>query len=239
MAARCSKRAWAGSGCGGRVTPDRDRRRTSCRPQESPAPDSPTHPVILFSAWKFPGNTLTSRRSRRLQFPQPATYGPDTIADIYGARVVLNDVSGAPRGGRRRSSRDVDEGRIRAVSAGGAPDTGGDVRPRRAPARALRSTLILAAVFRGIGLAFPPDPLVSVPAAVSEFRVLRRPLRLRSGRLVFVMLACVMAALLLARGGRRRIATLLIAVATAMKLLPCTTCARGCRVPPRGPMWVW
>ena len=35
------------------------------------------------------------------------------------------------------------------------------------------------------------------------------------------MLACVMAALLLARGGRRRIATLLIAVATAMKLLPC------------------
>ena len=35
-----------------------------------------------------------------------------------------------------------------------------------------------------------------------------------------VMLACVMAALLLARGGRRRIATLLIAVATAMKLLP-------------------
>jgi len=35
-----------------------------------------------------------------------------------------------------------------------------------------------------------------------------------------VMLACVMAALLLARGGRRRMATLLIAVATAMKLLP-------------------
>ena len=63
---------------------------------------------------------------------------------------MLNDVSDmyTKRLEQTPLERDVDEGRIRAVSAGGPPDTGGDVRPRRADRpRALRSTLILAAAF--------------------------------------------------------------------------------------------
>ena len=157
---------------------------------------------------------------------QPATYGPDTIADIYGARVVLNDVSDM-----------YTKARLEQTPLEAATWTKEESAPYPPAVRLTQAAMFALGERTGLGLYGLTLILAAAFLAASAwyflqtrwylFPLLYLNFAFFADRFVYVqdgsylvMLACVMAALLLARGGRRRIATLLIAVATAMKLLP-------------------
>jgi hypothetical protein len=85
---------------------------------------------------------------------QPDTYGPDTIADMYGAKVVLNDVGDMYTKAHLEQTpleaTHVDERGIRAVSAADAADACRDASPWRMDRhRFYGLTLALAAFFIG------------------------------------------------------------------------------------------
>jgi hypothetical protein len=156
---------------------------------------------------------------------QPGTYGPDTIADMYGAKVVLNDVSDMYTKARLDQTPLESSTWTKEASAPYPPL----LRLTHAAMLAVGDwtgvgfyglTLALAALFIG-GSAW-----YFLQTRWYLFPLLYLNVGYLADRLVYVqdgsylvMLACVMAALLLARR-RHRAAPLLMGVATAMKLLP-------------------
>ena len=156
---------------------------------------------------------------------QPDTYGPDTIADMYGAKVVLNDVGDMYTKVRLEQTPLEANTWTKEESAPYPPL----LRLTHAAMFAVGEgtgvgfyglTLALAAIFIGgsawyfLQTRWYLFPLIYLNAGYLADRFVY----VQDGSYL-VMLVCVLAALLLARRGQRG-TSLLMAVATAMKLLP-------------------
>jgi hypothetical protein len=157
--------------------------------------------------------------------PQPATYGPDTIADMYGAKVVLNDVGDMYTKARLEQTQLEASTWTKEASAPYPPAT-----------RLAQAAVFALGEWTGVGFYGLTLMLAAVVLALSAwyflqtrwylFPLLYLNFAYFADRFVYVqdgsylvMLSCVMAALVLTRR-RRSGAPLLMAVATAMKLLP-------------------
>jgi hypothetical protein len=153
-------------------------------------------------------------------------YGPDTIADIYGAKVVLNDVADM-----------YTKARLDQTPLEAATWTKEESAPYPPAVRLAQAAMFDAGERTGLGLYGLTLILAAAFLAASAWYFLQTRwylfplLYLNFGffadRFVYVqdgsylvMLAFVMGALLLARHGQRPTAALLMAVATTMKLLP-------------------
>jgi hypothetical protein len=157
---------------------------------------------------------------------QPDTYGPDTIADMYGARVVLNDVTDM-----------YTKARLEQTPLEAATWTKEESAPYPPAVRLAQAALFAAGESTGIGLYGLTLLLAALFLAASAwyflqtrwylFPLLYLNFAFLADRFVYVqdgsylvMLVVVMGALLLARRARPGAASLLMAVATTMKLLP-------------------
>jgi hypothetical protein len=158
---------------------------------------------------------------------QPDTFGPDTIADMYGAKVVLNDV------GDMYTKARLDQTPLEARTW-----TKEESAPYPPLMRLTHAAMLAVGEWTGVGFYGLTLALAAFFIGGSAWYFLQTrwylfPLLYLNAsyladRFVYVqdgsylvMLACVMASLLLARR-RHRVAPLLMGVATAMKLLPLT-----------------
>ena len=177
-----------------------------------------------------------------LQISQPATYGPDTIADMYGAKVVLNDATDMYAKARLEQTP-LEASRWTKEESAPYPPA---VRLVHAGMFALGEwtglgfyglTLLLAVFFLAASAwYFVQTRWYLFPALYLNFGYFAdRFVYVQDGSYL-VMLACVMAALLMAR--RRSAAALLMAVATVMKFLPLSF-ARYLPRMPRRTAWTY
>ena len=173
---------------------------------------------------------------------QPDTYGPDTVADIYGAKVVLNDVGDMYTKARLDQTPLEASTWTKEESAPYPPL----LRLTHAAMLAVGEwtgvgfyglTLALAAFFIG-GSAwyFLQTRWYLFPLLYLNFSYLAERFVYVQDGSYLVMLVCVLAALLLARHGR--FIAPLLAVATAMKLLPLAYARHLPRLPKRT-AWVY
>jgi hypothetical protein len=156
---------------------------------------------------------------------QPDTYGPDTVADMYGAKVVLNDVSDM-----------YTKARLEQTPLEASTWTKEESAPYPPLLRLTHAAMFAAGELTGIGFYGLTLGLAALFIGGSAWYFLQTRwylfplLYLNAGyvtdRFVYVqdgsylvMLVWVMAALVLARQ-RHRAAPVLMGVATAMKLLP-------------------
>ena len=156
---------------------------------------------------------------------QPDTYGPDTIADMYGAKVVLNDVGDM-----------YTKARLEQTPLEASTWTKEESAPYPPLLRLTHAAMFAVGEWTGVGFYGLTLALAAIFIGGSAWYFLQTrwylfPLiYLNAGYLAdrfvyvqdgsyLVMLVCVLAALLLARRGQRG-ASLLMAIATAMKLLP-------------------
>jgi hypothetical protein len=156
---------------------------------------------------------------------QPETYGSDTVADVYGAKVVLNDI------GDMYTKAHLEQTPLEAATW-----TKEASAPYPPVMRLTHAALFAAGEWSGVGFYGLTLALAAFILAGSAWYFLQTRwylfplLYLNFGyfadRFVYVqdgsylvMLACVVTALLLARR-RRPGAPLLMALATTMKLLP-------------------
>jgi hypothetical protein len=159
------------------------------------------------------------------RIPRDGHYGPDTIADMYGARVVLNDVSDM-----------YTKAHVEQTAVEAATWTKEESAPYPPAVRLTQAAMLAIGQRTGIGFYGLTLLLAVVFLAASAwyflqtrwylFPLLHLNFSFFADRFVYVqdgsylvMLTCVMGALLLARH-RHRAAPLLMAVATTMKLLP-------------------
>ena len=159
------------------------------------------------------------------RIPRDGNYGPDTIADIYGARVVLNDVSDM-----------YTKAHVEQTPAEAATWTKEESAPYPPAVRLTQAAMYAIGGRTDVGFYGLTLLLAVFFLAASAwyclqtrwylFPLLHLNFAFFADRFAYVqdgsylvMLACVMAALLLARR-RHRAAPLLMAVATTMKLLP-------------------
>ena len=156
---------------------------------------------------------------------QPDVYGTDTIADMYGAKVVLNDVSDM-----------YTKARLEQTPLEASTWTKEESAPYPPLLRIMHAAMFAAGEWTGIGFYGLTLALAALYLAGSAwyflqtrwylFPLLYLNFSYFADRFVYVqdgsylvMLLCVMAALLLAQQ-RHRAAPLLMAVATTLKLLP-------------------
>lgn len=182
--------------------------------------------ILLFSLPRVPRqyvdfSTLPGLRS----VSQPDTYGPDTIADMYGAKVVLNNV------GDMYTKAHLEQTPLEASTW-----TKEESAPYPPLMRLTHAAMLAVGEWTGVGFYGLTLALAAFFIGGSAWYFLQTRwylfplLYLNFGyfadRFVYVqdgsylvLLVCVLAALLLTQRGRRG-APLLMAVATAMKLLP-------------------
>jgi hypothetical protein len=156
---------------------------------------------------------------------QPDTYGPDTIADLYGAKVVLNDISDMYTKAR------LDQTPLEASTW-----TKEESAPYPPLMRLTHAAMLAVGEWTGVGFYGLTLALAALFVGGSAwyflqtrwylFPLLYLNVSYLTDRFVYVqdgsylaMLACVMAALVLARR-RHRAAPWLMGLATALKLLP-------------------
>ena len=175
--------------------------------------------------------------------PQPDTYGPDTIADMYGAKVVLNDV------------RDMyTKAHLEQTSLEASTWTKEESAPYPPLMRLTHAAMLAIGEWTGIGFYGLTLALAAFFIGGSAwyflqtrwylFPLLYLNVSYLADRFVYVqdgsylvMLVCVLAALLLARRGRL-VTPLLMALATTMKLLPLAYVRHLPRLPKRT-VWVY
>jgi hypothetical protein len=169
---------------------------------------------------------------------QPATYGPDTIADAYGAKVVLNDISDM------YTKAHLDQTLLEAATWTKVASAPYPPAVRLAQAALYVAgewtdiglwgwTLILAAAFLAVSAwYFVQTRWYLFPLLYLNFAYLGNQFVYMQDGSYLVMLLCVMAALVLARRRSRR-APPLMAVATAMKLSPMSHARCLMRMPRR------
>lgn len=199
--------------------------------------------AVAIIAWSLPRVPRPFADLSRLPLPiaQPESYGPDTVADIYGAKVVLNDVgdmytkAGLEQTPIEASLWTKEESApyppaVRLVHAGML------AVGERTGLGFYGLTLLLAAFFLAASAwFFVQTRWYLFPALYLNFGYFAdRFVYVQDGSYL-VMLACVVAALLLARR-RSGAAALLMAVATTMKFLPLSY-ARYLPRMPRGTAW--
>jgi len=172
---------------------------------------------------------------------QPDSYGSDTIADVYGAKVVLNDV------GDMYTKEHLEQTAIEASTW-----TKEESAPYPPVMRLAHAAMLAVGNWTGIGFYGLTLALAALFLAGSAwyflqtrwylFPLLYLNFSYFADRFVYVqdgsylvMLMCVLAALLLARRSGRGV-PLLMAIATSMKLLPLSY---GRYLPrmPRGAAW--
>jgi hypothetical protein len=169
---------------------------------------------------------------------QPETYGPDTIADTYGAKVVLNDV------GDMYTKAHLEQTPLEASTW-----TKEESAPYPPAMRVAHAAMFAAGEWTGIGFFGLTLALAVFFLAGSAWYFLQtrwylfpllylnfsyfadRFVSVQDGSYL-VMLTCVLGALLLARR-RRPAASLLMALATTMKLLPLAYARYLTRLPRR------
>jgi hypothetical protein len=168
---------------------------------------------------------------------QPETYGPDTVADVYGAKVVLNDV------GDMYTKARLDQTPLEASTW-----TKEESAPYPPLLRLTHAAMLAAGEWTGIGFYGLTLALAAFFLAGSAwyflqtrwylFPLLYLNFSYLAERFVYVqdgsylvMVACVLAALLLARRGH--LIAPLLALATAMKLLPLAYARHLSRLPKR------
>ena len=169
---------------------------------------------------------------------QPDTYGSDTIADVYGAKVVLNDIGDM-----------YTKARLEQTAIEASTWTKDESAPYPPAVRLTHAAMLAAGRWTGIGFYGLTLALAALFLAGSVwyflqtrwylFPLLYLNFSYFADRFVYVqdgsylvMLVCVLAALLLARR-RRRSVPLLMAIATTMKLLPLSYARYLPRLPAR------
>lgn len=183
--------------------------------------------AVVILAWSLPRvpRQFADLSGPPLRVMQPANYGPDTIADMYGARVVLNDV------GDMYTKAHVEQTPLEAsfwTKEESAPyppalrllHAGMFALGERTGLGFYGLTLLLAVFFLAASAwYFLQTRWYLFPALYLNFEYFAdRFVYVQDGSYL-VMLACVMGALLLARR-RRDGAAPLMALATVMKFLP-------------------
>ena len=183
--------------------------------------------AVSIVAWSLPRVPRPVADFSRLGLPisQPATYGPDTVADVYGAKVVLNDV------GDMYTKAGLEQTPLEASLW-----TKEESAPYPPAVRLVHAGMFALGEWTGLGF-YGLTLLLAVFFMASSawyflqtrwylFPALYLNFDYFADRFVYVqdgsylaMLACVMAALLVATR-RRSAAALLMAAATAMKFLP-------------------
>jgi hypothetical protein len=180
--------------------------------------------IVLFSLPRVPRqyadlSHLTPRIS------QPAGYGSDTIADMYGAKVVLNDVADM-----------YAKARLEQTPIEASTWTKEESAPYPPAVRLTQAALFAVGEWTGIGFYGLTVLLAALFLAISAwyfvqtrwylFPLVYLNFSFFADRFVYVqdgsyvvMLTCVMGALVLTRR-RHQAAPLLMALATTMKLLP-------------------
>ena len=199
--------------------------------------------AVAIIAWSLPRvpRPFADLSRLGLSISQPATYGPDTVADVYGARVVLNDV------GDMYTKAGLDQTPLEASLW-----TKEESAPYPPAVRLVHAGMLALGERTGLGF-YGLTLLLAVFFLVSSawyflqtrwylFPALYLNFHYFADRFVYVqdgsylvMLTCVMAALLVATR-RRGAAALLMAAATTMKLLPLAY-ARYLPRMPRGTAW--
>ena len=182
--------------------------------------------IVLFSLPRVPRQYADlSHLTSFAGITQPAGYGSDTIADMYGAKVVLNDVGDM-----------YTKARLEQTPVEASTWTREESAPYPPAVRLTQAAMFVVGEWTGIGFYGLTLMIAALFLATSAwyfvqtrwylFPLLYLNFSFLADRFVYVqdgsylvMLACVMGALVLTRR-RHQAAPLLMALATTMKLLP-------------------